>query len=125
MANNYKQYKKAKKEKNLADKGIALGGTAAAIGGGFIGAAKLFEKYGPEIEKLEAPTVNQIKEAASRGKALAAVSESITPEKLKSIKNVGKWTAAAGGSLAGVSAYKHYKAKKKLKELEGNDSKKK
>lgn len=126
MANNYKQYKKAKKEKNLADKGLAVGGTAAGLGGATILGVNYIKKNLPNVAAGEGPTVEELKKATERGKKLVDVA-GVNPSQLKTAKKVGAGLAIAGGTLAGISAYSHHKAKKKLEELEGkkDDSKKK
>lgn len=125
MANNYKQYKKAKKEKNQAEKGILVGGTLAGIGGANLLGTEYIKRNLGKITEAEGPTISELESATARGKKLIPIRENINPEQLKTAKKVGAGLAIAGGTLAGLSAYQHHKAKKKLKELEGNDNKKK
>lgn len=126
MSNRYKQYKKAKKEKNLADKGLALGSTAAGLGGATLLGREYIKRNLGAVAAGEGPTIEELKKATAKGKKLVDVA-GVNPENLKTAKRVGAGLAVAGGTLAGVSAYKSYKARKKLEELEGkkNDSKKK
>lgn len=118
MANNYKAYKKAKKEKNLAEKGMVVGGTLSGLGGGTLLLREGIKKNLKKISEGEGPTIKTIEEASKKGKKVIDLPESITPEKLKKYKKTGVALATIGGITAGVSAYKHHKAKKKLNELE-------
>lgn len=104
MANNYKQYKKAKKERNLANKGIAVGGSLAGLGG----AVLTGREY---IKNLENKAESKLGEAAVKN-----------PKLLKKMKNTGLALAGTGVALAGYSTVKSQRAKRKLKELTEDDN---
>lgn len=107
MANNYKQYKKAKKEKNLANKGIAVGSSLTGIGAGTLAGREY-------LKHLEKKAAEKLGEAAPQN-----------PKLMKKAGIAGLALTGTGAVLAGYSTVKSQRAKRKLKELTENDTKKK
>lgn len=103
---NYKKYKKAKKEVNLAKSGQVAGGITAGIGAAALGARELLKR-----------------EAGKR-----VLPADVTERAIRSgdgLKKVGVVALPVGAALlAGSTLYKK-KADKKLKEAKGDDNKKK
>lgn len=83
-------------------KGIAAGASMAGIGAGALGIAH-GDKFIKPAKKISAQR-NLIKRT---GSAKAA------KELLKNTDKIGKASLAIGTTIAGVSAYKHFKNKKK------------
>lgn len=109
----YKQYKKAKKERNLAQRGQVAGGTLATLGvAGLAG-----REY---IKKLEEKAQGQV---AVNPKAAELLKKG--EPVMKKAKKVGIGLAIGGTALAGLSTVKAQRAKRKLKELTKDDSKEK
>ena len=95
--------------------GIKVGATTAGFGGLTLLGRKIlkdnYEGKGPTRLKKYAP--EKVKEAIVN----SAKKVGTTPEALiKSGKGIGIASIGAGSALVGVSAYKHYKNKKKKKD---------
>ena len=101
---NYKQYKKAKKERNLAKRGEVGGSILAGVGAGMAGAGHLIDHLqnkGPEIIEKDGKILRKIK---------------VDPALLKKAKITGYVAAGAGVPLVIASEIKKRNADKKLKE---------
>lgn len=122
MADNYKQYKKAKKKKNLAQKGQVSGGALAGIGAGMLGLSSYTKhKESALAEKLVAQGKAASKEAARE----ILEKKTKNPGLMKKAGVTGAILTAGGATLAGLSTVKAQRAKRKLKELTEDDSKEK
>lgn len=122
MADNYKQYKKAKKEKNLAQKGQVAGGALAGIGAGMLG----LRGYVKHKESALADKLVAQGKAASKEAAQEIIAKRVkNPGLMKKAGVTGALLTAGGATLAGLSTVKAQRAKRKLKELTEDDNKEK
>ena len=93
-------------------KGIKVGATAAGLGGVAIGGAKFLEDNykGKGLTKIKKLPTKEFR----KGVVKAAEKLGTTPkEVIKNSKKLGTAIAVTGTTVAGVSAYKHYKNKKR------------
>lgn len=100
-------------------KGIKVGATTAGIGGLAIGAGKFIEDNykGKGLTKVKKINTKVFREGVKK----VAEKTGTTPKNIiKGDKVLGSTAVAIGGTLAGVSAYKHYKNKKKNKKDDTN-----
>lgn len=109
---DYKKYKKARKENNLAKTGQVVGGTIAGIGGVALGGKKLLENKAAKVTK-----------GAVAGEALPEAIQKVGVN-AKNLKKVGKVALPIGAALVVGSTVLKKKSDKKLKEY-GNENKKK
>ena len=111
---DYKKYKKARKENNLAKTGQVVGGTIAGIGGAAFAGKKILENKAAKVTK------------GALVKAGEALPEAIQKVEVnaKNLKKVGKVALPIGAALVTGSTVLKKKSDKKLKEY-GNENKKK
>ena len=91
-------------------KGIVVGGTAAALGGTAMAGGKVLKDnyVGKGLTKVKSISTKNFREGV-----LKKLDPKQFKEVIKKSKKLGGATMAVGGTVAGVSAYKHYKNKKK------------
>ena len=120
MADNYKQYKKAKKERNFYGNAQVVSSGIAGIGATSLGMSSYLSH---QAKKAVKPTTEEVAKAAEKGKKL--VSTNVSPELLKKGKILGGVGLAVGAAGLGYTTVKKQRAERRLKELSKDDNKKK